>query len=369
MKAKLAKIWKGWVMISVRIYNRALFTLRKYDHKNEKISKYNLRNDIKKYFKDITEKWSLPNTTLEYAVFEAITAFKQSKDAEYRHYNKQTSFAISIDGRSIKNGYIYKRNTGQQLKKKHSNRRHYNDIMSNIRLKKLNNVKTTQVCKLVYKKHYNEFYLVIPEKIKNVKTTEREIISLDPGVRSFMTFYDGESCGEIGKDKYKQLKRLGKEKDKIDIQLSVENRFFRKCKLKKARAKIYKRINNIVHDLHYKTINFLVKYKIVLLPSFKVKGMLPTLNKYVRRSLLDLSHYKFKLRLAQKASENDMKLIICNESYTSKTCTGCGVLNNTLGKNKTFKCSSCKLCIDRDVNGARNIMLRALRGGSWKYRD
>lgn len=354
-------------MISLKIYNRSLFTLEKYNKQNKKIGKYDLRDIIKNYFKDIIEKWSLPNTTLEYSVFEAVTSFKQSKEANYRHYNKQNSFAISIDGRSIKNGYIYKRNTGQQIKKKYI--KHHKDIMNNICLKKLKRVKTTQVCKLIYKKHYNEFYLAVPEKIKKKKTAERDIIALDPGVRTFMTFYDGESCGEIGKDKYKQLKRLGKEKDKLDTKISTEKKFYKKSKLKKARVRIYKRVNNIVHDLHYKTINFLTKYKLVLLPTFKVKSMLPGLNKYVRRSLLDLSHYKFKLRLAQKASENDSKIIICNESYTSKTCTGCGELNESLGKSKTFNCPSCKLCIDRDINGARNIMLRALSGGSWEHDD
>jgi putative transposase len=180
-----------------------------------------------------------------------------------------------------------------------------------------------------------------------------------------MTFYDGESCGEIGKDKHKQIKRLNKEKDRLDAKISQEKKYYKKCKLKRARGKIYKRINNIVKDLHCKTINFLSNYKVILLPEFKVKRMLPGLNKYVRRSMLDLAHYKFKLRLAQKASETSSKIIICNEAYTSKTCTGCGDINDSLGKKKTFTCPSCDLCIDRDINGARNIMLRVLRGGSW----
>lgn len=51
-------------------------------------------------------------------------------------------------------------------------------------------------------------------------------------------------------------------------------------------------------------------------------------------------------------------LYIVDESYTSKTCGRCGNLNNKLGGNKIYKCTNCNLVIDRDINGARNILLK-----------
>lgn len=47
------------------------------------------------------------------------------------------------------------------------------------------------------------------------------------------------------------------------------------------------------------------------------------------------------------------------EEYTSKTCGNCGELNEKLGSNKTFECQKCKIVIDRDCNGCRNILLKA----------
>lgn len=44
-----------------------------------------------------------------------------------------------------------------------------------------------------------------------------------------------------------------------------------------------------------------------------------------------------------------------NESFTSKTCSKCGTMNNDLGSQKIYKCSECKVIMDRDINGARNI--------------
>jgi len=38
--------------------------------------------------------------------------------------------------------------------------------------------------------------------------------------------------------------------------------------------------------------------------------------------------------------------------------------DDKLGDSKVFNCGNCHLSIDRDINGARNIMLRVLRGGS-----
>jgi putative transposase len=193
---------------------------------------------------------------------------------------------------------------------------------------------------------------------------DRQVISLDPGVRSFLTFYDGESYGEIGKNISIKLKRLSKSMDKLDKKIDEEKRFYKKCRLKRAKSQIQEKKKNIVDDLHKKTCNFLKHYRYVLLPVFKVKGMIKSLPKAVKRSMLDLSHFKFKMRLIQKTSETGSKILICNEIMTSKTCTKCGKINGELGKSKIFTCPSCKISIDRDFNGARNILLRALRGSS-----
>ena len=53
-----------------------------------------------------------------------------------------------------------------------------------------------------------------------------------------------------------------------------------------------------------------------------------------------------------------VKLFLVDESFTSKTCTRCGWLNQSLGKSKTFVCKNCDLNIDRDINGARNILIK-----------
>ncbi|CAG8707299.1 12432_t:CDS:1, partial [Cetraspora pellucida] len=68
-------------------------------------------------------------------------------------------------------------------------------------------------------------------------------------------------------------------------------------------------------------------------------------------------------KLKFKIKETDLKVMIQDESYTSKTCSNCGNIQNIGGK-KVYKCKNCSLVIDRDVNEARGIFLRALLDGA-----
>lgn len=73
------------------------------------------------------------------------------------------------------------------------------------------------------------------------------------------------------------------------------------------------------------------------------------------------SHYTFKQRILWKASQTTWcQVHIVTEDYTSKTCGNCGFIKDNLGRAKIYKCEKCKMVMDRDVNGARNIYLKNL---------
>lgn len=83
------------------------------------------------------------------------------------------------------------------------------------------------------------------------------------------------------------------------------------------------------------------------------------LNKMVKRVLLRMKLYVFKQRLQYKCNQRCIGYKEIDEAYTSKTCTICGKINKELGTSKIFNCKKCKKILDRDVNGARNIMLKS----------
>ena len=62
------------------------------------------------------------------------------------------------------------------------------------------------------------------------------------------------------------------------------------------------------------------------------------INSKTARSMLTWSHYAFRALLKAKAELYPwVKVIECNEAYTSKTCGCCGVINHKLGGSKMHR--------------------------------
>jgi putative transposase len=134
-------------------------------------------------------------------------------------------------------------------------------------------------------------------------------------------------------------------------------------KTKKYENRVRDRLENLVDDFHYKTIDYLTKnYETIILPTFESQKLLKKLDSRItRRMLLAYKHYQFKVRLQQKCEVRKRTLLICTEEYTSKTCGGCGCIKNDLGRLEVYDCNRCGVRMDRDTNGARNIMIKVMK--------
>ena len=82
------------------------------------------------------------------------------------------------------------------------------------------------------------------------------------------------------------------------------------------------------------------------------------------RNLLTFSHYRFKEFLKHKAQETGKIVVDVCEAYTSKTVSWTGELVN-IGGSKRIKSKVDGRTMDRDINGARGIFLRALGDTPW----
>ena len=113
--------------------------------------------------------------------------------------------------------------------------------------------------------------------------------------------------------------------------------------------------------VRWKAINFLENhYQTVLLPSFETQKMrLSSRSRGINRIFDELGHSIFKRRLLERVDSN-FRVVIVNESYTSKTCSNCGYLKFDLGSDRLYQCDQCNISIDRDINGARNILIKHL---------
>lgn len=222
---------------------------------------------------------------------------------------------------------------------------------------------------LVYDRR--RWFAIIPQHVRTEPTQQSDVIALDPGVRTFLTGYDGASVLEFGRGDIGRIARLCFHLDKLmgkadgtDIR-TKERRSYR-CAAERIRVKI----RNLVDDAHKKIASYLVKnYKVIFLPTFETSQMVKRasrrIHKKTARQMLTWSHYRFKQTLKSMAALRNVLVVDTNEAYTSKTCTFCGHVHRKLGSFKVFKCPECGSVHDRDWNGARNILLRALSGATF----
>lgn len=212
----------------------------------------------------------------------------------------------------------------------------------------------------------NKYYLIVPEKSNTIKSknVRRKWISLDPGIRTFLT---GISTNQVVKfaDNLVENEIVSKF-NKIDTLCKLEKeKTLKKRRARKALKRVRKKIKNKIDDMHWKTINYLVKnYETVLIGDLSAKRVISNkgsvLSSISKRSLLALSLFKYHQRLSYKAQQYHTKVILVDESFTTKVCSCCGEVNGNIGSKKVFECYSCPNISDRDVDGARCIAIKGL---------
>ena len=205
----------------------------------------------------------------------------------------------------------------------------------------------------------DEYYLYIPISTTKTKVeNKKEVIILDPGLRTIMTGLCEDETINIGSNVNsiikKDITRLNKIKNNQLIPNKIKN---------KTEKRINKKISDKINDLHWKVINYLTSnFKTIFLGDMSAKSIVAkhnkTLSNEMKVACLRTKYFEFRTRLMYKCSLTDTKFKLVNEYYTSKTCSLCGNYNNNLKGEKVYNCLKCKNSIDRDINGCRNIYMK-----------
>jgi len=214
-------------------------------------------------------------------------------------------------------------------------------------------------CRLSYK--HSKYFLCVPVKCASPEPENQrgELVALDPGVRTFQTFFAPDIAGKFGFGDFRKIYRLCYTLDNLISRMVIV-----KCRMRRnirnACDRIRFKIHNLMDEIHHKVALWLCKnFTSIALPTFETSEMVSRLRSKTARAMLTWAHFRFKQFLKSKANGMGCIVLDMNEAYTSKTCTRCGTIVN-IGSKAIFKCPTCGLIIDRDISGARNVFLRAL---------
>ncbi len=336
---ELHKVWRKWLAACRYCFNQAIAMQRK-----QRLSKLELRNKVMRG--DLPE-WvkETPCHIRQNAIFDAYRAFKASFNAKFRSI-RDYSQAIKFNDTNFTKGTWY------------------SSLTKGLTFKASEAIpECNQGTQLLYCKGH--WFSVFPVSVTLQPTDATGIIALDPGVRTFMTGFDGNKFIEFGSGDMGRITRLCQHLDDLMSRISQATKQRRK-RMKQAAHRMRIRIRNLVDECQKQTACYLTSnYRVIFLPTFESSQMVAKARRKIRsktaRAMLIWAHYRFKQTIKHQANIRNARVIDVTEEYTSKTCTHCGHVHHSLGGSKVFTCPECGYSIPRDYNGAFGILLKALR--------
>ena len=123
------------------------------------------------------------------------------------------------------------------------------------------------------------------------------------------------------------------------------------------------RVANMRRDFINKFVNQLVKrFDKIVVEDLRVQAMA---RGRFAMSILDAGWSYLVSRLTHKAESAGREVVKVDPAYTSKTCSGCGVLFEHLSLSDRWVSCDCGVSLDRDHNAAINILKRGLGQSPW----
>jgi putative transposase len=339
---ELNKVWRKWLAACRYCYNQAIALSRS----GKRLSKLKLRNEVMQ--SDLPE-WvkETPCHIRQNAIFDAHLAFSASPDARFRSC-RDSSQAIKFNDANFSSGSWYSR------------------LTKGLTFTTSEPIPTTcdQGTQLVFAK--GRWFAVFPEPVAITPTEATGVIALDPGVRTFMTGFDGSRFLEFGSGDIGRITRLCQHLDDLMSRIAKEPNRSRRRRMRQAAQRMRTKIRNLVDEAHKQIAHYLTcNYSVIFLPTFETSNMVAKAKRKIRsktaRAMLTWAHYRFKLTLKHQAEITGTTVVDVTEEYTSKTCTHCGHVHSKLGGSKVFRCPECGFTLPRDWNGAFGIFLKALR--------
>lgn len=207
------------------------------------------------------------------------------------------------------------------------------------------------------KREADGWYVTISVEIDEERRTESDtFVGVDVGCHALAVASDGTRCEKSGR--LRDLERQLKRRQRLLARKAKGSHNRRKARSRVART--YQRIRNIKLDaIHKFTATVAKNHGTVCIETLDVSSMQESSNKYVRKGV-QLSAMAEVLRQLKYKCNNFIEV---DKHYpSSKTCSNCGNPNKDLRLGeRTYRCRSCGMSLDRDLNAAINLRNEGMR--------
>ena len=127
---------------------------------------------------------------------------------------------------------------------------------------------------------------------------------------------------------------------------------------------LYRKLHSIRMNHLHQTTSYLVTQlpKGIVIEDLNVRGLMK--NRHLAKHIQNAMFSEFRRQLDYKCLQYGIYLVVADRFYpSSKMCSYCGNIKSELNLNeRVYKCSSCGLKKDRDLNAAENLAYYFYRG-------
>ena len=186
----------------------------------------------------------------------------------------------------------------------------------------------------------NKQYSVIftYEKESPLIKKDGKSLGIDVGYNKLIVTSDGEIIGSEMKKLYQK----------------ISNKKQGSKKFKKSLVERDNKTNYYCNQLNIKDVNQLV------VEDLKDVKKESNLNHRVMNKVQRWSYLKTLDKLERSCEENGVLFTKIPTAYTSQVCSCCGTLDKLNRKGEIYKCSTCNVELDADINAAKNILRRGV---------
>ena len=184
-----------------------------------------------------------------------------------------------------------------------------------------------------------------------------KVVCIDLGIKTEIVC-SNEQIFESPKAYEKAQDKLAREQRRLSRKQKGSANY---AKQKRKVALCHEKIANQRKDFTNKATTTLVnENQVICAETLNVKGMVK--NRRLAKSVADAAFGEVLRQLAYKCVWRGRKFVQVSMWYaSSKTCSYCGHIQNMLLHKRTYRCPSCGMVMDRDLNAARNILAEGLR--------